>query len=304
MRIGIDLGGTKIEAVLMDERGQILQTLRVTTPASHYTKTLQAIAELVSQLESECGRPCPVGIGTPGSPARASGLMKNCNSVVLNDKALQADLEALLRRDIRMANDADCFALSEATDGAGAGYNTVFGVILGTGVGGGLVVNRQLIAGPNGLAGEWGHNPLPGADEQRPCYCGGRDCIESHLNGAGLLTMAATSGRSELNKLSSAQQLSVLAEQGNEYAAAILQDYARKLSRALATVINIVDPDIIVLGGGLSNIQRLYRLLPPLLAEDVFGRDCVTPVVAARYGDASGVRGAAWLWPVASAEPR
>lgn len=287
----------------MDERGQILQTLRVATPATQYAQILQAIAGLVSRLESGFGKCFPVGIGTPGSLMRSSGLMKNCNSVVLNGKSLKADLEALLQREVRMANDADCFALSEASDGAGAGYKTVFGVILGTGVGGGLVVNRQLLAGPNGLAGEWGHNPLPGGDEQRACYCGGRDCIESHLNGAGLLAMATASARPGLETLSSAEALNTLAEQGNADAMAVLQSYAQKLSRALATVINVIDPDIIVLGGGLSNIRSLYRLLPPLLANDVFGRDCITPVVAARYGDASGVRGAAWLWPEASSEP-
>ena len=229
--------------------------------------------------------------------------MKNCNSVVLNGQPLKADLENLLQREIRMANDADCFALSEAMDGAGAGYQTVFGVIIGTGVGGGLVINQRLLSGPSGLAGEWGHNPMPAANEQRACYCGRRDCIETHLNGAGLLATAQSSEWPDLKGVLSAEQLNVLAEQGNENAKAILLAYAQKLSCALATVINVVDPEIIVLGGGLSNIRFLYHWLPELLPNAVFGGECATAVVPARYGDSSGVRGAAWLWPVASAEP-
>ncbi|MBB3048034.1 fructokinase [Litorivivens lipolytica] len=293
MRIGVDLGGTKIEAVVMDDHGSILTARRISTPVNQYPQTLQAIADLVQSLESDCGSPCLVGIGTPGSPQR-NGLMKNCNSTVLNGKPLKADLEKRLQREIRMANDADCFALSEAMDGAGAGFETVFGVILGTGVGGGLVIHQRLLSGPNGLAGEWGHNPLPTSNEQRPCYCVKRDCIETHLNGAGLMSLVPTDQQKQCQ---SAADLSELALQGDAQAETILRLYASKLAQALATVINVVDPDVIVLGGGLSKIKPLYEWLPALLPEAVFGGECTTPVVPARYGDSSGVRGAAWLWP-------
>lgn len=293
MRIGVDLGGTKIEAIVMSDDGEILIRRRIPCPPHSYEAIVGAIAELVVALETEFGEHCRVGVGTPGAPSLASGLMKNCSSTQLNDKPLLRDLERRLDRDIRMANDANCFALSEAIDGAGAQGSTVFGVILGTGVGGGLVVNRQLLTGRNAIAGEWGHIPMPGASEQRPCYCGKFDCVETYLCGGALLQSAQRS----MPELSDNRELARWAAAGNADATFVMSAYCKQLASALAVLVNIVDPDVIVLGGGVSNIDALYTMLPALMPAAVFGNDYRTDIVAARYGDSSGVRGAAWLWP-------
>ena len=295
-RIGIDLGGTKIEAVLMDPAGEILRRERVPTPRDDYRVTIETIHQLVEQLERDLGAPATVGIGTPGAISPATGLVKNANSVWLNGKPLLHDLQRELNREVRMANDADCFALSEAIDGAGRDAEIVFGVILGTGVGGGIVVGRRLLAGPNAIAGEWGHNGLPWPrDEERPgppCYCGLTGCIETFLSGPGLeRDHAAVVGAS----LSGAEIVAA-AEQGDAQADAAMQRYEQRLARALAAVINIVDPHVIVLGGGLSQVLRLYENVPSLWEPFVFSDRVDTRLVPPVHGDSGGVRGAAWLW--------
>ena len=295
-RIGIDLGGTKIEAVLMDPAGEILRRERVPTPRHDYRVTIETIHELVEKFERDLGAPATVGIGTPGAISPATGLVKNANSVWLNGKPLLHDLQRELNREVRMANDADCFALSEAIDGAGRDAEIVFGVILGTGVGGGLVVGRGLLAGPNAIAGEWGHNGLPWPrDEERPgplCYCGLTGCIETFLSGPGLeRDHAAVVGAS----LSGAEIVAA-AEQGDAQADAAMQRYEQRLARALAAVINIVDPHVIVLGGGLSQVLRLYENVPSLWEPFVFSDRVDTRLVPPVHGDSGGVRGAAWLW--------
>ncbi|WP_068635696.1 ROK family protein [Thauera butanivorans] len=296
MRVGIDLGGTKIELVALDERGCERFRRRVPTPQGDYPATLQAITDLVSEAEAHVGMSATVGIGTPGSASPRSGRMRNANSTCLNGQPLQQDLEALLGRPIRMANDANCLAMSEAADGAGAGAEVVFAVILGTGVGGGIVVRGGLLNGVNGVAGEWGHNPLPlpTADELPlpACYCGRSGCIETWLSGPG---MAADHARRHGDTLGAAAI--VAAANHDPDCDATLRRYEQRLARALAGVINLLDPDVIVLGGGLSRIERLYTNVPALWAPFVFS-DCIaTRLVPARHGDASGVRGAAWLWP-------
>lgn len=296
MRIGIDLGGTKIEIVALDEGGKELLRRRVATPRGDYPATLAAITALVADAETVLGRRGSVGIGTPGAISPASGLLKNSNSTILNGQPLQQDLEALLQREIRVANDANCFALSEAVDGAAAGAAVVFGVILGTGVGGGIVVNGQVLGGPNRIAGEWGHNPLPWprADELPgpACYCGKHGCIETFLSGPG---MAAEHARLHGGRLDAAA-IAAGAEAGDAACTPTLQRYEDRLARALAHVVNLLDPDVIVLGGGMSNIARLYREVPRLWGKYVFSDRVDTRLVANRYGDSSGVRGAAWLW--------
>lgn len=296
MRVGIDLGGTKIELVALDERGCERFRRRVPTPQGDYPATLQAITDLVSEAEAHVGMRATVGIGTPGSASPRSGRMRNANSTCLNDQPLQQDLEALLGRPVRIANDANCLAMSEAADGAGAGAEVVFAVILGTGVGGGIVVRGGLLKGVNGVAGEWGHNPLPlpTADELPlpACYCGRSGCIETWLSGPG---MAADHARRHGGTLGAAAI--VAAASHDPSCDATLRRYEQRLARALAGVINLLDPDVIVLGGGLSRIERLYTNVPALWAPFVFS-DCIaTRLVPARHGDASGVRGAAWLWP-------
>lgn len=293
MRIGIDLGGTKIEAIALDEDGRVVLQRRIASPSHDYSAIIAAITDLVAQVEHQLGSTCSVGLGTPGAPSAISGLMKNSNTTVINGRPLQADLEEALGRKVRLSNDANCFALSEAVDGSGAGYEVVFGVILGTGVGGGLVVSGRPLQGKNFLSGEWGHNPLPGAEARHPCYCGQRDCIETYLSGPGFLRSA----REKLPQLTSTEELVGLSQAGNAQAQALLDEYAAQLARALAVVINIVDPDVIVLGGGLSNIDAIYPLVNRQLTNCVFGGECQTRVVKAAHGDASGVRGAAWLWP-------
>lgn len=296
-RIGIDLGGSKIEGIVLAADGTELARERVATPAGDYPATLAAIAGLVARLEQDVGEECRTGIGMPGSFSRATGRVKNSNSVCLNNKPLQADLEALLERPLRFANDADCFALSEATDGAAAAAGVVFGVIIGTGTGGGVVVDRRLLAGPNGITGEWGHNPLPwpGADEMPGprCYCGLHGCIETWLSGPGL-------ERDHLERHGEALAAAAIAQRaavGNAAAMETLERYADRMARALAAVINVLDPDVIVLGGGVSNIARLYTSVPERWGRYVFSDRVDTQLVRARHGDSSGVRGAARLWP-------
>ncbi|MBI5494060.1 MAG: ROK family protein [Deltaproteobacteria bacterium] len=297
MRIGVDLGGTKIEAVVMDVRGRVRARRRVPTPAGDYPATLREIASIVEELEAEVAAQCTVGIGTPGARSPATGRMKNCNSTCLNGQPLLEDLQQALRRPVRMANDADCFALSEATDGAGAGAGVVFAAILGTGVGGGLVVGRQLVQGPNAIAGEWGHNPLPWpAADERPgpaCYCGRAGCVETFLSGPGFRHDFARHGGQD----APAEEIMALCHAGVAAARDAYGRYVDRLARSLASVINVVDPHVIVLGGGLSNIHELYRDIPARWSAYVFSDRVDTRLAPAAHGDASGVRGAAWLWP-------
>lgn len=301
VRIGIDLGGTKIEAIAIDGTGAQLARLRRPTPQGDYEGTLEAIAALVAALEADpalaqCGQ-ARVGVGTPGAFSSASGRLKNSNSTCLNGRELAADLESRLARPLRFANDANCFALSEAVDGAGAGASVVFGVILGTGVGGGIVVDGRVLEGRNSIAGEWGHNPLPLMDERDsprpPCYCGRAGCVETWLSGPGL---AADHLRATGRTLTAAA-VAAAAAAGDADCEATLERYCGRAARALAGVINLLDPDVIVLGGGLSNIDRLYERIPALWAPHVFSDRVDTPLVRNRHGDSSGVRGAAWLWP-------
>ncbi|ANK80612.1 MAG: hypothetical protein TEF_07225 [Rhizobiales bacterium NRL2] len=288
MRIGIDLGGTKIEALAIDDRGREMYRQRVAAPRDDYHATIDAIVALVAEIEARTGRQGRVGVGTPGAVSPATGLMKNCNSTWLNGQPLARDLEAALRRPVRMANDANCFALSEAIDGAAAGAPVVFGVILGTGVGAGLVIDRKALTGPNAIAGEWGHNPLPWPrDDERPgpaCWCGKHGCIESFLSGPAV-------ERLHLERTGRRVAASEIEDSG------IWADYIDRLARALAHVINIIDPDMIVLGGGLSNRVALYQPVADRLNDHVFSDYVSTVIRQPVFGDASGVRGAAWLWP-------
>ncbi len=298
MRIGIDLGGTKIEAVALDDSGTVLLRRRVATPAGDYRGIIDAIAGLVSSIERELGRKGTVGVGSPGALSLRTGLLKNSNSTALNGKPLDLDLSRALGRTIRLENDANCFALSEAIDGAARDADTVFGVILGTGVGGGLVVNRCLVSGRNAIAGEWGHNPMPWprADEWPgpACYCGKTGCIETLISGPALSReMHARSGRTM-----TAQAIAAAADGGDSDCLTILALFEDRLARGLALVVNIFDPDRIVLGGGLSNIDRLYATVAPLISRYAFSDGVDTVVMRAAFGDSSGVRGAAWLWPV------
>ena len=297
MRIGIDLGGTKIEGIVLAPDGSELARKRVPTPQGDYRGTLDAVAALVAGLEERAGRQCPVGIGMPGSWSRATGLVKNSNSVCLNGQPLQRDLESRLGRTLRFANDADCLALSEACDGAAAGADVVFGVILGTGTGGGIVVRGEPVTGPNGIAGEWGHNPLPWPrPDELPgpgCYCGLQGCIETWLSGPGL----ARDYRHRYGGKLEASDIARHAGEGETRALETLDRYADRLARALASVINILDPDVIVVGGGVSNVQRLYTAVPARWERYVFSDRVDTRLVPAKHGDSSGVRGAARLWP-------
>ena len=296
MRIGIDLGGTKIEIVALDDSGATRFRERVATPSGDYAATLGAITALVARCEATIGVRATIGLGIPGSPSPASGLIRNANSTCLNGRPLEADLRRELQREVRLANDANCFAMSEANDGAGANSPCVFGVILGTGVGGGIVVQRRLLEGANLIGGEWGHNPLPQPDaNDRPfpdCYCGRKGCIETYLSGPALTAEHQRYAGLDL----SAHEIATAAEYGEQCAEATLERYEQRLARALASVINILDPDVIVLGGGLSKIQRLYRNVPRLWAEHIFSDVIHTRLVPAQHGDASGVRGAARLW--------
>jgi fructokinase len=293
MRFGIDLGGTKIEIVALDGSGRELLRRRVATPRGDYPATLAAIIELVTAAETELGRRGTVGIGIPGAESRVTGLIKNANSTWLIGQPLRRDLEAALQREVRLDNDANCFALSEASDGAAAGAEVVFGVILGTGVGGGIVVRGQTIIGANAIAGEWGHNPMPGEHHTSECYCGRRGCIELYLSGPGLARDHAKVSR---GGAALAEDIVADATAGDAECEATLVRYERRLARALALVINILDPDAIVLGGGLSNIDRLYANVPELWRAHVFSDHVATRLLKNRHGDSSGVRGAAWLW--------
>ena len=296
MRIGIDLGGTKIEGLALDDSGKEILRQRVDTPQGNYQATIAAIVNLVQLLEANTQQTGTVGIGIPGAISPTTQLMKNANSTWLIGKPLHADLQQALSRQVRIANDANCFVVSEATDGAARGAEIVFGVIVGTGTGGGVYVNGKDITGINAIAGEWGHNPLPwpSADEYpgRECYCGKKGCIETWLSGPGFTHDHQLHG----GRGNTAKEIIALAEQGDKLAESALQRYEDRMARALATVINIVDPEIIVLGGGMSNITRLYRNVPTLWEQYVFSDHVATKLAAPAHGDSSGVRGAAWLW--------
>jgi fructokinase len=304
MRIGIDLGGTKIEGVAIVDDGTEKARRRLSTPRGDYDATLTAVTDLVQAIEQEVGARGSVGIGIPGAVAPATQLIKNANSTWLIGRPLADDLSKRLNRPVRLANDANCFALSEATDGAAAGADVVFGVILGTGTGAGIVVRGHVLTGANAIAGEWGHNPLPApTDDERPgpkCYCGRRGCVETFLSGPGLARdyhehLTGTSPPPQ--RRDEARDIAARAVNGDADAHAALDRYEARLARALAGVINILDPDVIVLGGGLSNIERLYESVPRLWTPHVFSDRVTTRLVRAVHGDSSGVRGAAWLWP-------
>jgi fructokinase len=299
-RIGVDLGGTKIEAIALADDGNIPVRLRVATPRHDYRATLSAIASLVREIEAVIGQQATVGIGMPGAISPATGLVKNANSTWLNGQPLAEDLSALLERPLRFANDANCFALSEASDGAAAGASCVFGVIIGTGTGGGVVVNGQVLTGVNAIGGEWGHNPLPAPlPEELPgpaCYCGRFGCIETFLSGPGL---ARDHERATGLALEPAE-ISRRADAGESDAMATLERYEDRMARALASIINVIDPEAIVLGGGMSNIARLYENVPARWSRYVFSDRVDTRLVPPRHGDSSGVRGAAWLWPASA----
>ncbi len=296
LRIGVDLGGTKIEVLALDEQGKERLRRRVATPQGDYAATVAAVAALVSGAESQAGGRATVGIGTPGAISRVDGLIKNANSVCLNGRPLRDDMQTALRRPVRIANDADCFALSEASDGAAAGAASVFGVIVGTGTGGGIVVDGRLLSGVNAIAGEWGHNPLPWPQNaERPgpdCYCGRRGCIETWLSGPALEREYRQLSGSDASAADIAQR--DLA--GEPAAARVVDAYSERMARALASVINILDPECIVLGGGVGNIQRLYRDVPRRWGRYVFSDRVDTRLLAPKFGDSSGVRGAARLW--------
>ena len=301
MRLGVDLGGTKIEILALDATGAERFRRRIPTPRGDYHATLAAIAGLVADAETATGVAGSVGIGTPGSISRATGLLRGSNSVCLNGQPIQRDLETLLDRAVRITNDANCFALSEASDGAGRGASVVFGAILGTGVGAGIVVRGEVLDGPNGIAGEWGHNPLPWPrDDERPghrCFCGQDGCIETFLAGPGLERDHLRATGEPLT----AHEIAARAPRGDAACGATLVRYEERLARALAHVINMLDPDVIVLGGGLSNVDSLYANVPALWGRWVFSDRVDTRLARHAHGDASGVRGAAWLWPLADA---
>jgi fructokinase len=305
VRIGIDLGGTKIEGLALADDGRELARHRIAAPRGSYDNTVHAVVDLVGRIELDANRACldeapkarsRVGIGIPGAISPATGLIKNANSTWLIGRPLDRDLAHALNRPVRLANDANCFALSEATDGAAAAAAIVFGVIIGTGTGGGLVVHGRVITGANAIAGEWGHNPLPAPeDDERPgpqCYCGRSGCIETFLSGPALARDYVAHGGDDV----AAIEVAARAEAGDARAAACLDRYERRFARAIASVINVVDPDVIVLGGGLSNMRGLYERVPAQWAAHVFSDRVDTRLVPAKYGDASGVRGAAWLW--------
>lgn len=296
MKIGVDLGGTKIEVMALSNKDQILYNRRIATPRGDYAATVEAIVLLVLEAEQHIGEKGTVGIGMPGTFSRATGLVKNANSTWLNGKPLDKDISARLQRPVRMANDANCFALSEALKGAAAGANSVFGVILGTGVGGGIVINQEILTGPNGISGEWGHNPLPWRKEDEidlPCYCGKQGCIETHLSGPGFANHYQHISGGETMR---SEEIMAAYRQGEVLATKAFNMYVDKLARACAVVVNILDPEVIVLGGGLSNIDEIYPKLQQQLPQHVFSDAIDIKIVPAMFGDASGIRGAAYLW--------
>jgi fructokinase len=300
LRIGVDLGGTKIEAVMLDADGTVLARKRIATPKEDYPGTVHAVRDIVLTIEKQCDvvERIPVGVAIPGAVSPRTGLIKNANSTWLIGQRFDRDLMDALERPVRLANDANCFALSEAHDGAAAGAGSVFGVIVGTGTGGGLVINGHLHEGPNLIAGEWGHVPMPwlvpGDPPSVPCYCGQNGCIETYLSGPALARIHEWRCGEKI----SGEKIGHLSQSGHSDAAATLEVYAGLMARALAMVINICDPEVIVLGGGLSNIDSLYDRVPLLWSAYCFSDEITTTLIKARFGDSSGVRGAAWLWPL------
>lgn len=300
MRIGIDLGGTKTEVIALGDQGEQLFRHRLPTPRD-YQQTIENIAHLVALAEEATGQTGTVGMGIPGSISPYTGVVKNANSTWLNGQPFDKDLSHRLSREVRLANDANCLAVSEAIDGAAAGAQTVFAVIIGTGCGSGVAINGRVHIGGNGTAGEWGHNPLPwmNDDELRyraevPCYCGKQGCIETFISGTGFAT---DYHRLSGHPLKGSEIMQLVAE-GDTLAEQAMVHYEQRLAKSLAHVVNILDPDVIVLGGGMSNVERLYQTVPSLVKEWVFGGECETPIRKALHGDSSGVRGAAWLWPL------
>ncbi|KIO36006.1 fructokinase [Shewanella sp. cp20] len=295
MRMGVDLGGTKIELVALSEAGKELFRKRIPTPRE-YNATLDAIESLVNEAETSLGQTGTVGVGIPGVISPFSGLVKNANSTWINGHPLDLDLGARLDREVRVANDANCFAVSEATDGAAAGKGLVFGVIIGTGCGGGIAINGRVHGGGNGIGGEWGHNPLPWMTPDEfnttECFCGNKDCIETFISGTGFVRDYKAAGGDAPSGIEIARRM----EEGEALATAAFERFIDRLARSLAHMINMLDPDIIVLGGGVSNIDAIYPRLPEDLSKYVLGGECRTPVVKNMYGGSSGVRGAAWLW--------
>jgi fructokinase len=297
MRIGIDLGGTKIEALAIDDRGAELARHRVDTPRDDYEATIKAIVALVHRMEAETGKTGTVGAGIPGTISRVTGRVKNANSTWLNGQPFHTDLTTALGREVRVANDANCLAVSEATDGAAAGVRFVYGVILGTGCGGGVALEGCVHDGPNGVAGEWGHNPLPWPKpEETPgpaCYCGKRGCMEMWVSGTGI----ARDYKNVTGTAKTTREIVADFTAGDRVASETIERFEDRLARGLSNVINILDPDVIVVGGGVSRLEHIYGALPKLLPQYVFGGEASTQIVQAKYGDSSGVRGAAWLWP-------
>lgn len=302
MRIGIDLGGTKTEVIALDDAGEQRFRHRLPTPREDYQQTIETIAALVDMAEQATGQTGSVGIGIPGSLSPYTGVVKNANSTWLNGQPFDNDVSRRLKREVRLANDANCLAVSEAVDGAAAGAQTVFAVIIGTGCGAGVALNGRAHIGGNGTAGEWGHNPLPWMDddelryrEEIPCYCGKQGCIETFISGTGF----ATDYQRLSGKALKGDEIIRLVNAQDAVAELALSRYELRLAKALSHVVNILDPDVIVLGGGMSNVERLYKTVPSLMKSFVFGGECETPVRKAQHGDSSGVRGAAWLWPLA-----
>jgi fructokinase len=307
MRFGVDLGGTKTEILALDDNGEVRLRERVATPAAsgsspgeqraQYNQIVMMIRDLVKSAESRLQTTGSVGVGIPGTISPATGRIKNANTICLIGQAFDRDLASALGREVRLANDANCFALSEASDGAGSDHAVVFGVIIGTGCGAGLVVNGQVLEGPNSITGEWGHNPLPWIRQNEfpgpECYCGKRACIETYLSGTGFRRDHAQATGKDL----SPQEILTLAQGGDTQALASIERYEDRMARSLASVINVLDPNIVVFGGGMSNVGRIYENLPLLLKKYVFSDEVATKLAPARHGDSSGVRGAAWLWP-------
>ena len=297
MRIGIDLGGTKIEGIALSDEGDELHRHRIPTPQSDYKSTLHSINQLVQQIETAVDDRGSIGICTPGSLSPSTGLLRNSNSVCMNGEPVLTDLQELLQREVRIANDANCFALSEATDGAAKNAGVVFGVIIGTGTGAGVVIDKKILLGANAIAGEWGHNPLPWPEDSElpgaECYCGKLGCIETWLSGPGIVRDHELYN----NEFIDAETLDSKARFGDEEANDTMQRYEDRMARSLAHIINVLDPDVIVLGGGMGNIKRLYNNVPAIWGQYVFSDKVVTQLLPPLHGDSSGVRGAAWLWP-------